>query len=224
MISQYLLILEKSIIFLYNNIIKILFKEVTLMIIGVQSIHNMRYGLINTETQQIIAPIEFKSLHFQKFGIVATKDDGISSIYTLNGTLISNNVKNPLFLKNDLILISSQEDKCFIWNCSNNTYVFQFPFESIMFFLGTQEIAVRYSAQTNLKQLFEDEPSSMEIGAYVEKHICAKLNEKWGVIDITTKNILEPFIHPVIAQCTNLRIAVRNSDGSTRMIGSIYDR
>ena len=45
------------------------------MIIGVQSIHNMRYGLINTETQQIIAPIEFKSIHFKESTIFKKRSD-----------------------------------------------------------------------------------------------------------------------------------------------------
>ena len=187
------------------------------MIIGVRSISNGRYGLVDTITNKVVAPIEFKSLCFQKDGIVATSDNCFSTVYLTTGEPIVCNLKNPLFLNNNLILFSDSNNNCFIWNYLTKSYVCQNPFEAIMFFFGNNQQATMYSATTNLASILAD-PFYMQVGAYLENYVCARINKHWGVISLADGAIYEPFVHPVIVQCTNSRIAVRDLNGSTRML------
>ena len=178
------------------------------MIIGVRSVHNGRYGVVDDSTNSIIIPIIHKKIVFQKGGIVAQTDNNLWTAYLPTGKPLLNGV-NILFLNSNLLLVSTLNNACFIYNYTSGTYLCNIPFESILVFIGNNQQAIIYNSTANIYSLLNT-PDYIRYGAHLENLVCAKLNGKWGIINIQTGVIHANFVYKSITQCTNNHIVAKD--------------
>lgn len=187
------------------------------MLNSIQSLQTRLVGAVDTNTNKVIVPISYNAVYFQKYGITACKKDGMFDVYLLDGTNIINNALNPLFLADNLILIASASKTCFIYDYKKKKPVYNANFDSVLFFMGSKPQAIQYTPVTNFSPYFTN-PDYLEHGAHLEKLVCARHKNKWGVINRLTSKLYCDFKYKVIVQCKDGQIAVRGENGSTVLL------
>ncbi len=190
------------------------------MLNSICSVQTRKCGVVNVGDDgyfKAIVPLLYKSIAFQKYGIVASNFDGTCDSYLFDGSAIFSNAMNPLFLADNLLLISSNMGQCYIIDYLKNKPVFNKGFDTILFFMGSNPQAIPYTAKANFSSYFSMLDYSNN-GAHVEELIAVRSGNKWGVINRNTGKIYADFIYNVMVQCTGLQIAAKGSDGIARQL------
>ena len=187
------------------------------MLNSVQSLQTRKVGVVDTNTNNIIVPLSYKAIFFQKYGITALNENGTYDAYLFNGNLVINNVYNPLFLDDNIILVSSQNNACYIYDYKKQKPVYSSNLNSVLFFMGSNTKAIQYTPHSNFSTFFNS-PDYINHGAHLEDLVCARFRNRWGVINRKTNSIHAEFKYKVIVQCVNNQIAVRGDDGSTLLL------
>lgn len=188
------------------------------MLNSICSVQTRKYGVVDIKddcTFTPIAPIKYEKVIFQKYGFVGYYSNGIGDAYLFDGTLVCKNAFNPLFLADDLLLISSIAKKCYIIDYSKEKPVTTTPFDAILFFMGSKPQAHAYSANANFTSFFNT-PDYLENGAHLEDLVGAKIDNAWGVINRKTKQVYAEFNNSIMVQCIGGQIAAKGFDGIVR--------
>ncbi len=188
------------------------------MLTGVQSLTNGRYGVVNEESKKIVIPLIYKSISFQKYGIVAECDDNLhSDIYSLDAVKVSTAYKNVLLLEDNLLL-TCLGNLCMIMDYSDSTFVCDTEADAILFFLGKNIQARPYTSKTELEELISD-PSYSDFGAHLENRIAIKSSENhlWGIYDRSSNSLHTDFSYPTMVQVKDDKIMVRKDNTPTML-------
>ncbi len=190
------------------------------MLISVQSVQSRSFGVVDIDpntgnVKKNIVPIRYQNVIFQKSGIIAQKSVGIYDAYSFHGQGVFCDAINPIFLENNMILITSNQHKCYILDYVANKLVFsKSGFDSILFFMGSNPQAIEYPPKPNFLQYLST-IDYQKNGAHLENLVAVKRNGKWGVINLTTGTLHADFIYPVMVQCAGYQIAAKDSRGIT---------
>ncbi len=190
------------------------------MLNSICSVQTRKYGVIDLADDgyfKAVVPLVYQDITFQKYGIVAHNFDGTCDSYLFDGTPIFCNAINPLFLSDNLLLISSNQGQCYIIDYLKNQPVFNQGFDSILFFMGSAPQAVPYSAKSDYSISFTN-PDYINNGAHLEELVAVRSGNRWGVINRKTGNLYADFIYTVMVQCINSQIAAKGLDGIARQL------
>lgn len=177
-----------------------------------------RQGVVENKIGgKVIVPINYNSIIFQKYGIVAFKSDGTTDSFLYDGSPVLNGT-NILFLTDNLMIVANPKTKKFyLVNTLTKEFACEYDFESILIFCGSDIQAIEYNLNTNLKDIFTNKDYS-KLGAHIEKLVCLKRSGKWGVYNLEKHSLHSDFIHKAIVHCKGGNIGVRGRDNSVQMI------
>lgn len=180
---------------------------------------NRSIGVIDTESGKVIVPLEYSSVTFQKYGIVANQSDGKSDIFQFDGTAIIPDVVNPLLLADNFIIVSNSYGKCYILKSKDGKarLLDRTGYDSVYFFCGKKSEPIMYTSKINLKPMLSD-PDYLANGAGFTDLICATRGNYWGVINRDTYKIEVNFDATSIIQTRNTRLVVNLSDGHVKLL------
>ena len=163
-----------------------------------------------------LTPLKYERIIFQKYGIAAY--DAIEKrfdAYLYTGQLLCKKVLNPLFLADDLLLVSNDTMKCYIIDYSKEKPTVSTSFDTILFFMGSNQQAMAYSAKANFFNFFNS-PDYLANGAHMEDLVGARIDNAWGVINRKTNQIYAEFKNSIMVQCIGGNIAAKGFDGIVR--------
>lgn len=190
------------------------------MLNSICSVQTRKYGVIDINDDgyfKAVVPLIYQNITFQKYGIIAHNFDGTCNSYLFDGTPIFSNAINPLFLSDNLLLISSNTGQCYIIDYIKNAPVFNKGFDTILFFMGSNPQAIPYSSKTNLSHYFSMLDYTNN-GAHLEELVGVRIGHQWGVINRKTGTVYADFVYNVMVQCTGLQIAAKGSDGIPKQL------
>lgn len=182
----------------------------------IYSVEARKYGVADIGNDgyfKPIVPLIYSSITFQKYGIVAGNFDGTCNSYLFDGTPIFSNAKNPLFLSDNLLIISSANGQCFIIDYIKNKPVINKGFDSILFFMGSNPQAIPYTSRSNFSNHFKTLDYTNN-GAHLEELVGVRVGNSWGVINRRTGTIYADFNYAIMVQCVGARIAAKGFDGN----------
>lgn len=191
------------------------------MLNSIYSVQTRKYGVADVNEDgffvKTVVPLNYKQIVFQNYGIVAYNFDGTCNAYLCDGKAICSNALNPLFLSDNLLLISNKEKKCYIIDYSNEKPMITTSFDTILFFMGSQQQAIPYSADANLANFFNT-PDYRTNGAHLEDLVAVRIDNAWGVINRKTNTIHAEFNNSILVQCIGSNIAAKGFDGIARRL------
>lgn len=185
------------------------------MLIVVQSIHNKRLGVVDDKTQKVIVPINYQNIIIQKGGIIAQQpENGLWTAFSMGSVPYIKNCKNILFLENNLMLISGNNNMCYIYNCTTKSYLTNIAFEAVLVFIGSSKQAIPFSSVTNIANIISTTDYN-KFGAHFESLLCGRINGNWGIINIDNGSVFANFIYKTMVHCTGKQIGARDANGNT---------
>ena len=190
------------------------------MLNSICSVQTRKYGVIDIMGDgyfKPIVPLLYQRITFQKYGIVAYNFDGTCNSYLFDGTPIFSNAINPLFLSDNLLLISSNTGQCYIIDYLNNKPVCNKGFDNILFFMGSNPQAIPYHSKADFSAFFTMLDYTNN-GAHLEELVAVRSGNNWGVINRKTGQIHADFVYKIMVQCAGLQIAARESDGIAKQL------
>lgn len=185
------------------------------MLIVVQSIHNKRFGFVDDTTRKVVVPLNYQNIIIQKGGIITQQpENGLWTAYSMNGVGYFKNCKNILFLDNNLMLFSGNNNLCYIYNCTTKTYLTNIAFESLLVFIESSIHAIPFSSVTNISKTIATTDYN-QFGAHFESLLFGKINGNWGIINIENGSIVANFIYKTMVHCAGKQIGARDTNGNT---------
>lgn len=189
------------------------------MLNSIRSDQTRKCGLIDCDEDGFytpLTPLKYERILFQKYGVAAyDAEEKKFDTYLYNGKLLCAKIINPLFLADNLILISNDSMKCYIIDYSKEKPTISTPFDTILFFMGSNQQAIAYSAKANLFNYFNS-PDYLAHGAHLEELVGARIDNAWGVINRKTNQIYAEFKNSIMVQCVGGNIAAKGFDGIVR--------
>ena len=170
---------------------------------------NLR-GIIDPAKRTVIVPPEYISILYFEQGYICINEQKKMDAYLTDGVQILSKANNLLFVNENLILVSNDK-KCHLYNYVTRKTVFNFPFDEILIFPGTEEMAVSYTANTAIYSLIE---SCNTLSFHLEDLICVRRDAYWGVLNINDGTKKSNFEFLDAAQFTKHRIALKDKTGN----------
>ena len=175
----------------------------------VRDIQTQLYGVL--KDSKVLIPVQYPNPPvIQKGGISVLNSNNHWDAFLYDGTKIAQDCGNVLFLNNGLMLYT--KGKTYIYNTASRNNLFNIPFNTILFFCGSNINAIPFSDETNIESLTNSNDYIIK-GAYFEDLVCANVNGKWGVLNIKTGAIYSNFIYPIIMQKQNYEIIATTASG-----------
>lgn len=191
------------------------------MLNSMYSVQTRKYGVAELDENGFITktviPINYKQIIFQNYGIVSYNFDGTCNAHLFDGKTVCCNAINPLFLSDNLLIISNASKKCYIIDYSKEKPTITTAFDTILFFMGSNPQAIAYLPDTNFTNYFAT-PDYRANGAHLEDLVAARIDNAWGVINRKTNQIHAEFNNSVMVQCIGSNIAARGFDGIIKQL------